>query len=396
MFNHHFIHNDQQNSSPSNSKVRVTDKNNKSFTNMSNDHLKSEIARRAMAVVAAYEELGSACRKAEYCVSQLKALLPPDTNVVLPSDASIPTKPPSLPNKPPQNLNISYDRNDIYDDRNDRNVNTNTATSSSNTTTAGINDDNMVASLLMSLTNASWERNTNSVENDKTVNDLSVVTNSPTSSNSGAVMGSCDGLSLDEDDEIYHQKHDSSSEQDFDEAMTDANAINDDDNDDNDDGGNDDVADVDNENNDDDQDDEMSDINMIDDSSSNDNKSLSINDSNSENTRKRSSSSRSRTRRKPSTSRVSSPASPYSTQFTPEEILFLDEFNKLYEKRVQLGPTRQSDIASEIRQCANNSIAFGQPAVSGLVRKTKVPKEQKAVDALKAWIESGKKRLGVV
>ncbi|CAG8594456.1 43221_t:CDS:2 [Gigaspora margarita] len=231
MFNHHFIHNDQQNSSPSNSKVRVTDKNNKSFTNMPNDHLKSEIARRAMAVVAAYEELGSACRKAEYCVSQLKA--------------------------------------------------------SSNTTTAGINDDNMVASLLMSLTNASWERNTNSVENDKTVNDLSVVTNSPTSSNSGAVMGSCDGL-------------------------------------------------------------------------------------------------------------ISSPASPYSTQFTPEEILFLDEFNKLYEKRVQLGPTRQSDIASEIRQCANNSIAFGQPAVSGLVRKTKVPKEQKAVDALKAWIECGKKRLGVV
>ncbi|CAG8644431.1 5746_t:CDS:1, partial [Gigaspora margarita] len=63
---------------------------------------------------------------------------------------------------------------------------------------------------------------------------------------------------------------------------------------------------------------------------------------------------------------------------------------------VQLGPTRQSDIASEIRQFANNAIAFGQPAVSGLVRKTKVPKEQKAVNALKAWIESGKKRLGVV
>ncbi|CAG8847755.1 43397_t:CDS:2, partial [Gigaspora margarita] len=186
MFKHHFIHNDQQNSSPSNNKVRITDKNNKSFTSMSNDHIKSEIARRVMAVVAAYEELGSACRKAEYCVSQLKALLPPDTNVVLPSDTSIPTLPPSLPNKPPQNLNIpiSYDIND----RNDRNVNANTATSSSNLTTAGFNDDNMVASLLMSLTNASWERSTNTIENDKLVNDLSVVTNSPTSSNTGAVM----------------------------------------------------------------------------------------------------------------------------------------------------------------------------------------------------------------
>ncbi|CAG8724229.1 10435_t:CDS:2, partial [Dentiscutata heterogama] len=284
--------------SPSSSKVRVSDKNNKSFTSMSNDHLRSEIARRAMAVVEAYEELGNACRKAEYAVSQLKV--------------------------------------------------------SSNTTTSGINDDTMVASLLMSLTNASWERNTNSVEIDKTNNDSSIITNSPTSSNPGAVMGSFDGYSLDDDDEIYDQKHDSSSEQDL-----------------------------------------GDDINMID-NTSYDNKSSPINDSNSESTRKRSSSNRNRTRRKPSASRVSSSSSPYSTQFTPEEILFLDEFNKLYEKRVQLGPTRQSDIASEIRQFANNAIAFGQPAVSGLVRKTKVPKEQRAVNALKAWIESGKKRLGVV
>ncbi|CAG8460458.1 18244_t:CDS:2 [Dentiscutata erythropus] len=356
MFNHQFINNDQQNSSPSSSKVRVSDKNNKNFTSMSNDHLKNEIARRAMA-------LGNACRKAEYAVSQLKGLLPPDTNVVLPSDASIPTLPPSLPNnKPPQNFNIpiSYDRND----RNDRSLNSNTATSSSNTTTSGMNDDNMVASLLMSLTNASWERNTNSVENDKTNNDSSMITNSPTSSNPGIVLGSFDGYSLDDDDEIYDQKHDSSSEQDLDESM------------------------IDNDEND-------PDINMVD-NSSQDNKSSSINDSNSESNRKRTSSNRSRTRRKPSVSRVSSPSSPYSTQFTPEEILFLDEFNKLYEKRVQLGPTRQSDIASEIRQFANNAIAFGQPAVSGLVRKTKVPKEQRAVNALKAWIESGKKRLGVV
>ncbi|CAG8585267.1 1793_t:CDS:2 [Cetraspora pellucida] len=300
MFNHQFINNDHQNGSPSSSKVIIQDKNNMSFMGMSNDHLRSEIGRRAIAVVEAYEELGSACRRAEYAVSQLKALLPPDANVVLPSDASIPSFPSTLHNKPPQNLDvpISYDRN-----INTTNMTADTSTSSVNTTTAGINDDNMVASLLMSLTNASWERNPNPVESDK--------------------------------------------------------------------GGHD-----------------TDDINMIDNSSYVDHKPLVIKDQSSPNTR---SSNRNRSRRKPSTGKV-----PYSTQFTPEEILFLDEFNKLYEKRVQLGPTRQSDIASEIRQFANNAIAFGQPAVSGLVRKTKVPKEQRAVNALKAWIESGKKRLGVV
>ncbi|CAG8805206.1 15422_t:CDS:2, partial [Racocetra fulgida] len=93
------------------SKARIPDINNKSFTSMSNDHLRSEIARRAIAVVEAYEELGTACRKAEYAVSQLKALLPPDANVVLPSDTSIPSFPSPLYNKPPQSLDvpISYD-----------------------------------------------------------------------------------------------------------------------------------------------------------------------------------------------------------------------------------------------------------------------------------------------
>ncbi|CAG8800308.1 34519_t:CDS:2, partial [Racocetra persica] len=46
MFNHQFINNDHQNGSPSSSKARIPDINNKSFPN---DHLRSEIARRAIA-----------------------------------------------------------------------------------------------------------------------------------------------------------------------------------------------------------------------------------------------------------------------------------------------------------------------------------------------------------